>query len=184
MTRRQKRNLDPAVDAPEPSERPSKTALKAEAHRRQTLGEELARLPASRRRLIPISEELEEAIKLYLGLNANEAKRRQRQFIGRLLRDTEIAPIERAIDDFKAGRAANADKLHTMESWRDRMIASDQAVTDWMEKFPDCDAQHLRSLVRQARKAADLNDPEARKSRSYRELFKLIRESLENAQEV
>ena len=108
MARRKKNPSDDASAGATDELRPSKTALKEEANRRQKLGEALAALPASRRAAIPIDEQLEEAISLYLGMRANEAKRRQRQYIGSLLRDMDVRPIEKAIDDFNAGRAANA----------------------------------------------------------------------------
>ncbi len=178
MARRKKKPGREAGAGPTDEPRPSKTALKEEANRRQKLGEALAALPTSRRAAIPIDEALDEAITLYLGMRANEAKRRQRQYIGRLLRDVDISPIEKAIDDFNAGRAANAEDLHRAEHWREELIGSDEAVTRWLSQFPETDVQHLRSLVRQARKAGDQADPEARKSRSYRDLFKLIRNAL------
>lgn len=179
MARRRKNHGDDTANHAAEDARPSKTALKAEAHRRQQLGEALATLPASRRAAIPIADELEEAIRLYLGMRANEAKRRQRQYIGRLLRDVDVSAIEKTIDDFNAGRAANAESLHRAEIWRDELIGSDEAITRWLAQFPQTDVQHLRSLIRQARKAGDQADPEARKSRSYRELFKLVRKTLE-----
>ncbi|MGY6631959.1 MAG: ribosome biogenesis factor YjgA [Wenzhouxiangella sp.] len=179
MARRKKNPSDNAGAGSADDLRPSKTQLKAEANRRQKLGEALAALPASRRAAIPIDEALEEAITLYLGMRANEAKRRQRQYIGRLLRDVDVSAIEKAIDDFNAGRVANAESLHRAETWRDELIGSDEAITRWLAQFPQTDVQHLRSLVRQARKAGDQADPEARKSRSYRELFKLVRKTLE-----
>ena len=83
------------------------------------------------------------------------------------------------------GSAADTLSLHEAERWRDDLVDRDEALSDWLERFPDTDAQQLRSLVRQARKDKPAPDAHAvsqglapRQSRAYRDIFRLVREKL------
>ena len=117
-----------------------------------------------------------------------EGKRRQMQYIGKLMRkleDSEVAAINAALSEQKEGSSLEKALLHAAEQWRDRMIVSDDAVAQWINEAPDTDIQQLRSLVRQARKdmpgAHEANVQEStgqapRKGRAYRELFQLVRD--------
>jgi ribosome-associated protein len=160
---------------------PSKTTLKKQAHALQELGEALSRLPAERRALIQMPEELRDAIDLFLKTRAHEARRRQLQLIGKILRGIDPTPIKAAVDAFRQGKAADAQSLHRIERWRDELIDGDEAVTRWMESYPDTDVQQLRNLIRNARQAGAGEDPEQRQPKSYRELFRLIRQTLAQA---
>jgi ribosome-associated protein len=102
------------------------------------------------------------------------------QFIGKLMRPLDTDPIRAAIDEQKHGSAQLTLALHLAEQWRDKLIADDDALGDWLTQHPDTDAQQLRALVRQARKDAKPEKPgEApRHGKSYREIFQLVREAL------
>ena len=123
-----------------------------------------------------------------------EGKRRQRQFIGKLMRkltDDEVQSIREALDLQRQGSSAETATLHAAEHWRDRLIADDAAVTDWLAQFPDTDTQQLRALVRQARKDHIAPDARAvsegqapRQGRAFRDLFQLLREQLQAAREA
>lgn len=157
---------------------PSKTALKAEDHARQELGVALAELPANRLAGLEMPEDLRQAIRDYRSITAHGAKKRQRKYLGRLLRNLDIEPFEREVANFAAGNKAEARALHQVERWREELIADDDALTRWMAEHPDSDAQHLRSLVRAARKH-DIEPPASeRHGKAYRELFRFIREHL------
>jgi ribosome-associated protein len=181
-TKRGSREDQAQAGLAEDAQSPSKTALKQQAHELQQLGRALSELPPERRRLAPMPEDLREAIETYLRIRSNEARRRQMQFIGKVLRGIDPAPLQAAVDAFAQGKAADAESLHRIERWRDRLIADDSALTDWMETYPDCDVQHLRSLIRAARKEHAAQDPSQRQPRSYRELFRLIRRQLAEAE--
>ena len=181
MKRRNRRESLPEGED-EGLQQPSKTALKQQAHEVQRLGLALSQLPPERRALAPMPEDLREAIEIYLKIRSNEARRRQLQFIGKVLRGIETEPLQAAVDAFAQGKAADAESLHKIERWRDDLIENDAALTRWMEAFPDSDVQHLRSLIRAARKESATHDSSQRQPKSYRELFRLIRRRLAEAE--
>ena len=86
-----------------------------------------------------------------------EGKRRQMQFIGKLMRKLEpevLEAVKKALSEEATGSAADNLVLHQAEIWRDRLIADDDAVAQWISQNPGCDTQQLRALIRQARKDA------------------------------
>jgi ribosome-associated protein len=159
---------------------PSKTQLKAEADEKQALGEALLTLRADLMARLDLPDKLIDAIAQAKKITNFEGKRRQMQFIGKLMRPLDTEPIRAAIDEQKNGSAQLTLALHLAEQWRDKLIASDDALGDWLTEHPDTDAQQLRALVRQARKDAKPEKPgEApRHGKSYREIFQLIRQTL------
>ncbi len=160
---------------------PSKTQLKAEADEKQALGEALLSLRADLMARLELPEKLLDAIAQARRISNFEGKRRQLQFIGKLMRPLDAAPIRAAIDEQANGSADLTLALHLAEQWRDRLIASDDALGDWLAEFPTTDAQQLRALVRQARK--DIAKPETpgqapRHGKAYREIFQLVRQTM------
>ncbi|HKL52822.1 MAG TPA: ribosome biogenesis factor YjgA [Wenzhouxiangellaceae bacterium] len=157
---------------------PSKTALKAEDHALQDLGVALSELPSGRLAALDMPDDLRQAIRDYRSIRAHGAKKRQRKFLGRLLRNIDTEPFEKVIEEFRTGNRAEARALHRVERWRDELVADDEAVTRWMAEHPGTDAQHFRSLVRAARKHDAETGVSERHGRAYRELFKFIREQM------
>jgi ribosome-associated protein len=155
-------------------QRPSKTRLKQDSHDLQDLGEALVALPENRLVSLQIPESLLDAVHEYKRTRTHEGRRRQMQYIGKLMRRTDPEPIRQAVSDMQLGRAKDSLALHQSELWRAELIASDDALTRWAEKHPHTDMQQLRSLVRSARKDAALA-PEQRSGRAYRELFQFIK---------
>jgi ribosome-associated protein len=155
-------------------DRPSKTRLKQDSHALQDLGEALVELPESRLDGLAISEPLLDAVREYKRTRSHEGRRRQMQYIGKLMRRNDVEPIRQAVTDMQLGRAKDSLALHEAERWRAELIASDDALTQWVGEHPDTDLQQLRSLVRSARKDAALV-PEKRSGRAYRELFQFIK---------
>jgi len=155
-------------------ERPSKTALKQHAHEQQVLGEALAALPEARLSTIAMSEALRDALREYQRTRSHEGRRRQRQLIGKLMRQADIAPLQEAVAAAQLGRAQDALALHRAEHWRVELMADDEALTRWLAEYPASDAQQLRSLIRSARKDAAL-PPEQRHGRAWRELFQFLK---------
>jgi ribosome-associated protein len=112
-----------------------------------------------------------------------EGKRRQMQFIGKLMRQLDTADLEQvrtALADQHSGSASETLSLHQAEEWRDRLIADENALQKWIDSYPRTDSQQLRALVRQARKDAVPAKPgaTARHGKAYRELFQLVREQM------
>lgn len=167
---------------------PSKTELKRESADRQALGEALLDLRAELLARLKLPDTLTEALAQARGITHFEGRRRQMQFIGKLMRrlDAEtMEAIRAALDEQHRGSAAETAVLHGAEHWRERLIADDAALAVWLEQHPESDAQQLRALIRQARKDAPPADRDQqsrglapRQSRAFRELFQLVREQL------
>lgn len=154
--------------------RPSKTALKKQAHEQQALGEALTALPEARLAALDMPDSLRDALHEYQRTRSHEGRRRQRQHIGKLMRHADLAPLQQAVAEAQLGHAHDALALHRAEHWRVELAASDEALTRWMAEHPDTDAQHLRTLIRNARKEASLA-PEQRHGRAWRELFQFLK---------
>ena len=160
---------------------PSKTQLKAEADEKQALGEALLTLRADLMARLDLPEKLLDAITQAKRITHFEGRRRQLQFIGKLMRPLDAGPIRAAIDEQANGSAELTLALHLAEQRRDRLIASDDALGAWLSEFPGTDSQQLRALVRQARK--DITKPETpgqapRHGKAYREIFQLVRQAM------
>ena len=167
-----------ADDAPADAglfDRPSKTRLKQASHALQDLGEAVVALPDARLDGLAIAEQLLDAIRTYKKTRTFEGKRRQMQYIGKLMRVHDVEPIRQAVTDMQLGRAKDSLALHEAERWRAELIADDEAATRWITEHPQGDVQQLRSLIRAARKDAALV-PEKRSGRAYRELFQFIKQ--------
>jgi ribosome-associated protein len=163
---------------------PSKTQLKAEADEKQALGEALLTLRADLIARLDLPNKLLDALKEAKRITHFEGRRRQMQFIGKLMRPLDMEPIRAAIDEQANGSADLTLALHLAEQWRDKLIASDEVLAQWMTDYPETDSQQLRALIRQARK--DIAKPETpgeapRHGKSYREIFQLVRQAMKQA---
>jgi ribosome-associated protein len=154
---------------------PSKTALKTEALALQTLGQELSALSDDRLAAIDLPEALRDALRTYQRTRTHEGRRRQLQYVGKLMRHVDPAPLREAVAAATLGSARETWRLHEAERWRAALIADDDALTRWLAEHPQADAQHLRSLVRAARRDAASLAVGARQPRSHRELFQQLR---------
>jgi ribosome-associated protein len=150
---------------------PSKSARKRDAQQKKALGVRIAELNDEQRATLQLPDTLAQAITDYRRITSHEAKRRQAQFIGSLMRSIDIEPIERALDDLNRSSAQARYAHHETERWRELLIADDAALTDYVRAFPNTDRAHLRALVRAARKRGD--DPTA-----YRALFRYLRDDV------
>ncbi len=159
---------------------PSKTQLKAEADEKQALGEALLTLRADLMARLDLPDKLLDALKEAKRITNFEGRRRQMQFIGKLMRPLDTEPIRAAIDEQANGSADLTLALHLAEQWRDKLITSDDALSEWLTEYPDTDSQQLRALIRQARKDAKPEKPgEApRHGKSYREIFQMVRQAM------
>lgn len=161
----------------------SKTDLKRESTELQSLGEQLLTLRTGLFEPLALPDKLVDALAEARRITNFEGRRRQMQFIGKLMRQLEegtLQAVRDALDVQRQGSAQEAGALHEAETWRDRLIAGDEALGEWLSLHPDTDSQQLRALVRQARKDAKPEKPgEAlRHGRAYREIFQLVKEQL------
>jgi len=159
---------------------PSRTELKRESTELQKLGTELLALGQDAPERLGLPDTLREALADARRITNFEGKRRQMQFVGKLMRQLDepvLQGIRAALSEHSRGSASDTLALHQTEQWRDRLIADDEALRDWITKYPSTDGQQLRALIRQARK--DVLPTQAgvtpRHGKAYRELFQLVR---------
>ena len=149
----------------------SKTRRKQEMQARQQVGEALVRLSDARLAELELPERLREAVLEARSIGKFGALRRQLQYIGRLMRDVDVVAIEARLEAW-SGRSREASAyLHVLERWRERLLASDAAVTELAQAYPGRDLQRVRALVRSARREQAQN----RARESYRELFQELK---------
>ena len=157
----------------ETDERPSRSQLKREAEALQDVGAALVELPQSRLDRIEMPEKLREAVDLARRITAHGGKRRQMQFIGKLMRRLDAETIRAQLEAFQQADRRSAQRFHKLEALRDRLIAEgDDALPTVLEQYPHADRQHLRQLVRQAQLEQNKNKPPA----AARSLFRYLRE--------
>ncbi len=154
---------------------PSKSQLKRQSHDLQALGEAVAALSDERLAALQLSETLRDAITEYRRTRSHEGRRRQMQYIGKLMRGADEEALREAVASATLGSAKDTLALHEAERWRAELVAHDDALTRWLAEHPDTDSQQLRSLVRAARRDAATLAPEHRHPRSWRELFQFIK---------
>ncbi len=154
-------------------ELPSKTRKKAQMHALQKLGAELVELSKERLASMQLPETLVEAVREAQRISAHEGRRRQMQYIGRLMRDIDPAPIQERLDAWRGQSKAEVARQHGMERLRDQLIADDAALTEFAQKHPAVDLQALRNLIRNARRES----AEGRPPKAYREIFRVIRDA-------
>jgi ribosome-associated protein len=157
------------------AERQSKTKRKAESHELQALGESLLELGDDHLASLGLDEALVDAIRAARKMRSHEARRRQLQLIGKLMRSADVGLARGAIAERQLGRARDSLALHEAERWRADLIADDAATMRFAREHAGADTQQLRTLVRNARKDA-AGAPEQRSGRAFRELFRFIRE--------
>ncbi|EGQ8189370.1 ribosome-associated protein [Vibrio cholerae] len=158
----------------------SRTEMKNDMLALQKLGEELVELKPSALAKFPLPEDLAEAIKDAQRFK-NEARRRQLQYIGKLMRHIDPEPLQTALDKLRNKHSQTTALLHKLEQLRDRIVAEgDSAIEVAMERYPEADRQRLRLLARQATKEKASNKP----PKSSREIFQLLKEAMLAKQEI
>lgn len=151
---------------------PSKSQLKRDMHELQALAFRLTELNEEQLSQVPMTPELEKAVRETRNITKREALRRHRQFLGKLMRSADHEAIALTVQQMSAQHNRLTRLLHVMERWRDEMIAGDdQDIARFVAEFPQVDRQLLRQLVRNAKAEAQANKPPA----SARKLFRLVR---------
>src|SRR5215217_7024060 len=156
-------------------ERPSKTEMKRQADALQALGQELIDQPRDRVKRVPMPEDVRDAILECQNIKNHEGRRRQLQFVGKKMRtlsEEEVAIIQRTIEGWKGASKADTAALHALERRRDKLLADDQALTVLLAEHQELDGQHLRTLIRNARK----EQAESKPPKAYREIFQILKD--------
>jgi len=156
-------------------ERPSKTEMKRQSDALQKMGETLVESPRDRVKRVPMPEDVLDAILACQAITNHEGRRRQMQYVGKKMRtldEAEVAEIQKAIDSWKGASKSETAIMHAMERRRDKLLTDDKALTVLLEENPELDVQHLRTLIRNARKEQAENKP----PKAYREIFQIIKQ--------
>ena len=158
-------------DAPSRSELlPSKTRRKAEMHALQDLGEAMVRLTPARLAALALPERLADAIAEARQITRWEARRRQMQFIGRLMRDVDPLPIQARLEQWEGAPNAEKARLAHVERWRTRLLSEGDALDRLCTEHPSADRPRLEALVTRVRDARAHGQP----PHAYRELFRTL----------
>ncbi len=152
----------------------SRTKKKEQVEELQKLGAALVELPAVQLAALALPEPLLKAVLDAQRIRSNGARRRQLQYIGRIMRGIEPEPVRAALATVAGQSAAARARQQRLESWRERLIGDDAALTAFAGEHPDADLQAVRALIRNARKEI----AESKPPRAQRELFRVLREFL------
>lgn len=150
----------------------SKSQRKRDATAAQQLGQNLLKLDQNTLKTIELPENLGLALDEARRIKKNSALKRQLQYIGKIMRNIDIDPIQEQYNKLCNHYAKDIKSLHRLEKWRDRLLTEgDTALEELVNEAPNVDRQHLRQLVRQSNKESKLNKP----PKSAREIFKYLK---------
>lgn len=170
---------DPGTDELDFPEGKSKSQRKREMSALQELGRRLTELNQPRLSKFPLTDDLRLALSEYHRIKSNEAKRRQLQYIGKLMRSEDQEGIEAVFEEFAAQGRRNAQQEQLADDWRERLLADESGaeLTNFLDQYPGCDRQELRNQIRSASHARQTGKPPAQ----AKKLFRLLREIIAGA---
>lgn len=160
-------------------DKPSKTQRKKMMHSLQLLGTELVDLADEELAAMGLPENLYDAIVAARHITSFEARRRQLQYIGKLMRRIDAGPIRETLELRRMSAQRQAAFHRRVERWRERLLVEETAFAEFMSAYPHADAQRVRVLIRNVRREREANQP----PRSYRALFQLLRGIIEESGE-
>ena len=146
---------------------PSKTKRKKDMHALQEIGEQLVELEPKKLAEFDLPEILSDAIRQARSMQKHGARRRQLQYIGRLMREVDALPIQQKLDSWRQVSIHQTARLHQLERWRESLLSDEHALTEFAQQYPAADLQRLRSLIRNAHKERAAGKP----PKSFRLLF-------------
>ena len=156
----------------------SKSQMKRDMLALQALGEKLVELTPHQLEELELPEDLSTAIIQAQAIKKHGAKRRQLQYIGKLMRSVDADAIQQQLDKISGHSAEAISQHHQMEKWRDQLLENgDSAFTEFVDTYPDADRQQLRTLIRSAIHEKHQNKP----PKFYRKLFQFIKQYVDNA---
>jgi len=148
----------------------SKTRRKRESHELQDVGSELVKLSPDQLKRLNLPEKLFDAVIACRDISKHEARRRQMQYIGKIMRDIDPAPIVEFLASLKAPTRKQTALFHLAEKWRDDLVADPNAILRFEREFPHADNHKLRALI----EAARAERAAKRTPKHFRELFHAV----------
>lgn len=167
-------------DPQDTDDRPSKTQRKRDVHELQKLGTQLVELNADQLAKFELPERLAGAIAEAQRIRDFEGRRRQMQFIGKLMREIEPAPIRARLDILQGVAHESTATQHLIERWRDRLLAEDDALALFAAEYPQGELQRLRALIANVKRDQTNGQP----PKKYRELFRALRDIVKTCEGV
>ncbi len=169
-------NRDNNNSNPDQDELVSKSELKRQSALCQKIGEQLVSLSDAHLKTIPLDDELASAVALANKINRKkDGFRRQLQFIGKLMRNRDLAPIEEGLAKLQNHHQAQNARFHQLEKTRDAIADSgDTAIQQALDEHPTLERQKLRQFHRAISKERAKNGP----PKAYRELFQYLKEHM------
>lgn len=164
-------------DFPEDQGRPSKTKQKEAMHALRDLGAELVELSVGQLKRIELPDNIRDAVRECQKITAHGARRRQIQYLGKLMRGVDEEPIRAGLAMLRGESGAETARLHRLERFRERLLADETVLTEIADNWPGIDIQHLRQLRRNAIKEHESGKP----PKSYRAIFQILKELEEPA---
>ena len=153
-------------------DRPSKTQQKAAMHALRDLGSELVELSPGQLKRMDLPEALYAAVRDAQKITAHGARRRQLQYIGKLMRHVDEAPIHAGLALVRGESSAETARLHRIERLRTQLLSDENTLSEITRQWPATDLQHLRQLRRNALKEQENNKP----PKNYRAIFQYLKE--------
>ena len=154
----------------------SKSQRKRECNALQKIGDRLLKLSPDQLELIDLPPELIDALNEAHRIRSNSALKRQRQYLGKIMRNCDSTKIEQELNAVLHKNDTNTAQFKKLEKWRDRLVENDgEVMTEILNELPDLDRHHVHNLVRQAAREASADKPPA----ASRKLFKYLREMTE-----
>jgi len=150
----------------------SRTKKKQQVEELQKLGAALITLPAVTLDKLDLPTVLLAAVREAQRITSHEARRRQVQFIGKIMRKIDPEPVRAAVAAITNQSASVRARQKRLEQWRERLIADDAALTEFAGEHAGADLQEMRTLIRNARKEI----AESKPPRAQRELFRVLRD--------
>lgn len=151
----------------------SKSQRKRDMHALQELGKQLVELPKDQFEKIILEENLRDAVIEARHIHQHGARKRQLQYIGKIMRGVDAEPIKEQLDTIQGHSTQATQNLHNIERWRERLLEEgDHALKDLIQQHPETDRQYVRQLTRNAKKEMKENKP----PKSARLLFRYLRD--------
>ena len=159
-------------DFTEDTGRPSKTKQKEAMHELRDLGAELVELSVGQLKRINLPENIFDAVRECQKITAHGARRRQIQYLGKLMRSVDDEPIRAGLALLRGESSAETARLHRLERLRVRLLEDEAVLTEIAAQWPGVDLQHLRTLRRNALKEKENNKP----PKNFRAIFQILQE--------
>lgn len=159
--------------------RPNKSQIKRDLAVIFDLAQELINITPDQLKQIPLDDKLLSEIQVARRLKSGDAKKRQTQYVAKLMRKMDLSDIKAKLNSFENASKEQTAYMHQLENLRDQLLDNDDALTKVLEVYEVPDIQQLRNSIRAARKEAadNLEHPDQDpKRKHYRELFQLLKD--------